>query len=257
MAIDGENLVAILADGSLAGVNLDTGAGKWWNIRQTSGSVQVAFIDGALLVIDRDEASYYQPIDSSGSSGNASPVAASSPVPAECFGPPDTVTPPATSGADDEQAHGPTYKRLDPETGRALWGLKTPDPMTGAFFTDVGLVYRVSTTEDMPTDRSQLAFCAIDSSDGQSRVIDPMTDLGGSPFVLSVAEQPDRAYVAVNLDGNDLISAPALFDPTVTGPTVTIDFDANGGTRWLGIYDDAIYLSRLDGSLEKIPIPAP
>ncbi|MCC6945182.1 MAG: PQQ-like beta-propeller repeat protein [Thermomicrobiales bacterium] len=262
LAIAGTTLVAVLADGSLAGVELESGTGRWWSIRQESGFVQVTTVEGNVIAVDAGNI-----VTSSTTAGpNATPeppapVALASPIPTACLDVRSAGTPTAIDDKNESLDQGMTILRIDPNTGAVIWSVHAATPFASWLSDGLGIGYLIAPTTDLPIDRSQIAFCSMDPATGLSTPIEQMSDLGGQPFIVTFSDatspdSADRAYVAVIANGDQLIAAPASFDPTVTGPTVSVDLDSGGGTQWGEGYGDALYFSRLDGSLEKIPIPA-
>lgn len=263
LAVDDGTVYAALDYGSVVAVDIETGTAKWWSLRSTPGQVQVYAIDGAVVVDQGDLADISATIEADSQAhrtGTPRPVASPSPLSgiATCAGIESSASPAATPlPATALDGIVTTYRGLDSDSGAVRWSMALPAQSAPGVAIDDGLLYEVFANADWPTDPSQVALCSIDPSTGQSFEVDQLSDLGASPFLMTVtSDGVQREIVGVEFGDGAMFGGPAMLDPSVTGPTVTIDLDASGGTRWLGIYDDAIYLSRLDGSLEKILIPA-
>lgn len=256
MVIDGNVMVAVLADGSVAGVDAETGKGTWWNLRKGTGSVQVKSIADALIVIDFGDTSFYLPEESRNADGLATLVVVATPTVATCLDNLSAASPVATPAPRIAPNFRTTLTRIKPETGAVLWTVRDPGTFISVLTSDTDMIYLVSTAEEWPTDRSQTAICAIDLRTGRSSEIGSLSGMIDSTFLLTTPDYPDQVLVAGRLDSGEMTAFPSIFDPAVTGPKISIELGKGEGTYWIGIYDNAIYLSRMDGQLEKIPIPA-
>ena len=256
MVIDGETLVAVLADGSVTGVDLESGDGRWWNLREWTGAVRVDSVADALIVTDFGDTTFYLPEESRGASGIATLEAVATPAVATCLG----RTPSGSSVATPASGNAPNFRttitRIDPKTGAVRWTVSGPGTFSGVFASYSEIYTIVSTAENWPIDRSQIALCAIDPRTGEISDVNDLSGMIESTFLWITTGHPDWVTIAGLLDNGEMFSIPAIFDPAVIGLAITMDLNVHGGTRWVEIHGNAIYISRADGQLEKIPLPA-
>jgi outer membrane protein assembly factor BamB len=119
LAIDGDLLVVVLADGTVAGVDIESGAGIWWNLLSWSRGVRIAYLDGTLVVAEYgDMSDDLSESDVIGTPDPATPTASGPPVPASCLDSFYPASPVANSNLNVSPMLGVKYLRIDPNTGR-------------------------------------------------------------------------------------------------------------------------------------------
>jgi outer membrane protein assembly factor BamB len=257
LAVIDDTLVAVLADGSLAGIDIETGASKLWLLRQEPGRVTVYAVDGLLVAVDSGD------LDAIGASMTESENASTgfmvpamaSPVSASCLDPGYPITADAMTDDHDVAPLATNFWGLDPESGDPVWFSSSSEAALPLYPRYTGLVYVTSTTNEWPTDREQIAVCEIDAATGHAWRIDHLGDLGNQIFRLVFTDEPDLYAIGIVLDGGQFLAVPAVLDPTVSGPVIALDPKQDGGIRWIEAADGALYLSMQNQDLMKLEVP--
>ncbi|MCO5223686.1 MAG: PQQ-binding-like beta-propeller repeat protein, partial [Thermomicrobiales bacterium] len=255
LAVIDDMLVAVLADGSLAGIDLDSGEGKWWALRDTPGQTEIVVVDGVLIVFARGEPRIPEYGTPEPATPVASPIAMASPVIALCSHAVQLALPSATIDGSELQPGETMITRLDPATGVTIWNAKSDHVYNLEFKSDAGILSVVIGRDAWPADRSDMALCATDPERGRVNAVERLADVVQQPYRLGSTSPTDgQVYDIVGgTDGaNGWISLPAEFDPSVPGPTIVVDEMFVEGTEMFLVHENAFYIALEGGSVSKV-----
>jgi hypothetical protein len=254
LAVTDDMLIAVLSDGSVAGIDLETGNGRWWALRETPGETQIAIVDNALIVVARGKAEKIE-FDE-----NGLPVAAASPVPVatpeavSCARSVELAIPGPTIDGDGLQAGEFMIARLDLAEGTTIWNAGASAYYHLDFESDAGIL---SSIIGWPIDRTQIALCATDPASGRVEPVERLTDVVQQTFLFQVASPTDgEVYETIGgVDGaNGSIWLPAVFDPSVTGPRIVDSTLFEEGSYLFLTQGNALYFAFDDGSVSKLEL---
>jgi outer membrane protein assembly factor BamB len=255
LAVVDDTLVAVLADGSLAGVDIASGTVKWWSIRERPGNAYVHSVDGSLVVLDGGdleavmeyETSFGTPVP------DATPIFSANIPPAPCLD--DIAAATAVVGDDRTMPVPKTIMRLDPATGEVLWSVVSSRLVPQLIPDGSSLLYRTYVREDWPFWPVEWPVCSIEAATGQVSQFETPDDVADLTFVAAFASTPDLVLRVGVVDG-ELLWMPAPLESTTTEPDIVFNDVASGDVPWLEVYDGALYVSTEDGSLMKIQLPS-
>jgi hypothetical protein len=251
LAVIDDLLIAVLSDGSVAGIDLETGNGRWWALRETPGETQVAVVDNALIVVARGKAEMIE-FDE-----NGSPVAAASPIPlatpeaVSCARSVELAIPGPTIDGNGLQAGEFMISRLDLAEGTTIWNAGASGYYHLGFESDAGIL---SSVIGWPIDRTRIALCATDPASGRLEPVERLTDVAQQIYLIQTASSTDgeEYEILIGVDGaNGSLWLPAAFEPSVTGPRIVDSTLFEEGSNLFLTHGNALYLTFDDGSVSK------
>jgi outer membrane protein assembly factor BamB len=252
MAVIGDIVALVLADGSVAAVDGKTGTGLWWTYRTLQGTSDV-FTVGSRLVVSIG-GTYVLPPDSAPRSTAATPVSSDSP---NC----GTELSEAPEGANISELTQPDYSGMlygvDPATGAVAWS-GTTELFIGLMDTSLrtsGDSLMLDTTTQYQGTTTPGTWCAVDVDTGR---ITPLTDpasIALGSFINDVNNGRILETIAIFANGQ-FVAYPTEQPVDPAMPVVDLSPYLSGSFRWVELYAGAIYVSMGDGTLMKVPLSA-
>lgn len=243
----GDNLVAVLADGSIAGIDAETGTAQWWRLSDVPRMAQIYELTGHLVVA---EGSAWESLQTSPVDSEATPVASPVPDSTACLDLFGSIEPDGTHAGLPESAWVQSFLSLDAETGDLLWSAGTRLDYRALPFANGFVMVANIPASDIAEKRSDMAVCAVNTENGTVSPIEDLRTLTDKTFRWSAAQGP--LVTGLLADGNYL-TFPHDLAPEWFGPEVDLQIDpAHPGIGRADTIDGAIYLSLWDGRLIKL-----
>lgn len=248
MAVIGDIVAVVLADGSVAAVDGNTGTGLWWTYRSLQGPANV-FAVGNRLVISI-LGTYVLPLDGRPLPPAATPASSDSPL---C----QTAIKTAPEGTHAGDLIPPDYSGLlygvDPATGSVVWSgiteLFLSWPSSAMLISEDQLLLNTAAFDRGTTIPGE--WCAVDVDTGKITLLSDPPSVGLGSFINSVSDGRIVETITIFANGK-FVADPAPPPADATLPTFDLSPYVSGAFYWVQIYDGAIYVSMGDGTLMKL-----
>jgi outer membrane protein assembly factor BamB len=256
LTVVGDTVIAVLADTSLAGVDIETGTGLWWRLRVALGDVSVSSVDGSLVVLDAGDLEAILEYESAIgiTSPDATPVVTQDFARAPCFDSDVSATPLVDEDGKPLPPVPKAVMGLEPSTGDVLWTVHSAYLEPTLIAIDSALLYQAAVREEWPYIPAQSTLCSLDPENGEAVEVKSLDEVAQVTFIAALASTPDLLLRAAIVNGELIMMLDAL-DPTTTKPDVVIDDVTDGVIRWIEVHDGALYIATDNSDLKKVQLP--